>query len=213
MASHRHARTTPRPIRLRPLRLAGLLAVAVAIAVALDKQPSASSSPSTAKSPPLVEVRPDRPRDALGTADGAIPAGTTIFDDDIPGVADLDPALRAALRSAAAAAGDGVAFTVDSGWRSRAYQQHLLDEAIARYGSAQEAARWVAPPDRSAHVSGDAIDLGSAAAAWLSQHGAAYELCQVYANEPWHYELRPGAAASGCPAMYADAAHDPRLQR
>ena len=31
------------------------------------------------------------------------------------------------------------------------------------------------------------------ATAWLSEHGAAYGLCQVYRNEPWHYELRPDA--------------------
>jgi hypothetical protein len=31
-------------------------------------------------------------------------------------------------------------------------------------------------------------------------------------NEPWHYELRPDAADHGCPSMYADASHDPRLK-
>ena len=63
-----------------------------------------------------------------------------------------------------------------------------------------------ASPDTSAHVSGHAVDLGHAdATSWLSQHGAAYGLCQTYANEPWHYELRPAAIDRGCPAMYADA--------
>ena len=58
-----------------------------------------------------------------------------------------------------------------------------------------EAARWVATPATSAHVSGDAVDIGHAdAAAWLSKHGAEYGLCQIYRNEPWHYELRPDAA-------------------
>jgi LAS superfamily LD-carboxypeptidase LdcB len=102
---------------------------------------------------------------------------------------------------------------IDSGWRSKAYQAHLLDEAVARYGSRAEAARWVATPDTSAHVSGEAIDLGSAAAAWLSQNGARYGLCRVYGNEPWHYELRPDAPDHGCPAVYADPTHDPRMQR
>jgi zinc D-Ala-D-Ala carboxypeptidase len=50
----------------------------------------------------------------------------------------------------------------------------------------------VATPDKSAHVSGDAVDIGpSGAAAWLSERGAEYGLCQTYGNEPWHYELRP----------------------
>jgi D-alanyl-D-alanine carboxypeptidase len=82
-----------------------------------------------------------------------------------------------------------------------------------KYGSEAEAARWVATPKTSAHVSGDAVDIGpSDAAAWLSAHGAEYGLCQIYDNEPWHYELRPAAVDHGCPAMYADAAHDPRMQ-
>ena len=63
-------------------------------------------------------------------------------------------------------------------------------------------------------MSGDAVDIGrSDATAWLSSHGAAYGLCQIYGNEPWHYELRPDAVAHGCPPMYADPAHDPRMQR
>jgi hypothetical protein len=60
----------------------------------------------------------------------------------------------------------------------------------------------------------DAVDIGpSGAAAWLSEHGAAFGLCQVYGNEPWHYELRPEAIDHGCPAVYADPTHDPRMQR
>jgi D-alanyl-D-alanine carboxypeptidase len=72
----------------------------------------------------------------------------------------------------------------------------------------------VATPSTSAHVSGDAVDIGrSDAAAWLSEHGAEYGLCQIYGNEPWHYELRSEASEHGCPAVYADPTHDPRMQR
>jgi hypothetical protein len=71
----------------------------------------------------------------------------------------------------------------------------------------------VATPTTSAHVSGDAVDIGPfAATAWLSRHGAKYGLCQIYRNEPWHYELRPAAINAGCPPMYADPTHDPRMQ-
>jgi D-alanyl-D-alanine carboxypeptidase len=137
-----------------------------------------------------------------------------VFADAVPGVAHLDPALLGALRQAATqAAGDGVQFDVDSGWRSPEYQERLLQEAIAKYGSEAEATRWVATPETSAHVSGDAIDLGRDGAAWLSEHGAAYGLCRVYGNEPWHYELRPEAAARGCPPTYSDPTHDPRMRR
>jgi hypothetical protein len=63
-------------------------------------------------------------------------------------------------------------------------------------------------------VSGDAVDIGPAvAAAWLSARGASFGLCQVYGNEPWHYELRPEAVDHGCPPVYADPTDDPRMQR
>src|SRR4029453_15862027 len=154
-------------------------------------------------------------RGALGEADGAVPDGATVFADGIPGIANLDPDLLGALRRAATdAAGDGVEFVVDSGWRSPEYQKELLREAVSEYGSEEEAAGGGAPPETSAHVSGDAVDIGpSAATAWLSQHGARYGLCQIYGNEPWHHELRPEATEHGCPAMYADPTHDPRMQQ
>jgi zinc D-Ala-D-Ala carboxypeptidase len=218
------ARTTTRRIRIRRTRVAGLLVVIAAIVAAVGYQ--SASSPSTAASPtdaPPGErgLRGELPglrgehRGALGEADGAVPDDTTVFDDSIPGVAKLDPALLGAVRRAATdAAGDGVEFVVDSGWRSPEYQAQLLREAVAEYGSEAEAARWVAAPDKSAHVSGEAVDIGpSDAAEWLSEHGATYGLCQIYGNEPWHYELRPEAVDHGCPAVYADPTHDPRMQR
>jgi zinc D-Ala-D-Ala carboxypeptidase len=198
--------------------VAGLLLVVAAIAAALGYQVLASSSStaswsSRAASP--IHVLRGEHRGALGEADGAVPDGTTVFDDKIPGVANLDPALLGALRQAATdAADDGVVFYVDSGWRSPEYQERLLHKAVSDYGSEKEAARWVATPNTSAHVSGDAVDIGPFdAAAWLSEHGAKYGLCQIYGNEPWHYELRPEAIDHGCPPVYADPTHDPRTQQ
>jgi D-alanyl-D-alanine carboxypeptidase len=212
------ARPTTGRIRIRRIRVAGLLVVVAAIAVVLgDQLPGSSSSTASTPSTPAHTSTPHRSeqRRALGEADGAVPDGTTVFDDEVPGVANLDPALLGALRQAATeAADDGVEFVVDSGWRSPAYQEQLLREAISKYGSEAEAARWVATPNTSAHVSGDAADIGpSGAARWLSEHGSSYGLCQIYGNEPWHYELRPDAVDQGCPSMYADAAHDPRMQQ
>jgi D-alanyl-D-alanine carboxypeptidase len=151
---------------------------------------------------------------AVTEDDGVLPNGVTVFDDQYPGVAHLDPDLLQALREAATdAADDGVELYVNSGWRSPEYQKQLLREAVSKYGSEEEAARWVATPDTSAHVSGDAVDIGSFdATAWLSEHGAKYGLCQIYRNEPWHYELRPQAIDRGCPPMYADPTHDPRMR-
>jgi len=138
----------------------------------------------------------------------------TVFDDEFPAVANLDRDLLGALRQAATdAAAAGVKFVVNSGWRSAAYQEGLIREAVAEYGSVEEAAKWVAPADKSLHVSGDAVDIRpSGAAAWLSEHGAKYGLCQIYRSESWHYELRPEAIANGCPPLYADPTQDPRMQ-
>ncbi|GAA1161671.1 M15 family metallopeptidase [Kribbella jejuensis] len=158
---------------------------------------------------------PTAHRGGLGVADGAVPDGVTVFDDKVPGVVNLNPELLGALRRAAtAAAQDGVVFYVNSGWRSPAYQAQLLSQAVQKYGSSEEAARWVATPQNSPHVQGQAIDIGrSDATAWLAEHGAVYGLCQIYDNEPWHYELRPEAVQQGCPPRYADPTHDPRMQR
>ena len=96
----------------------------------------------------------------------------------------------------------------------RSTRHNFSDQAVSKYGSQAEAERWVATPKTSAHVSGDAVDIGHAdATAWLSEHGAEYGLCQIYSNEPWHYELRPEASEHGCPPMYADPTQDPRMQR
>jgi hypothetical protein len=191
--------------RFPRILVAGPLVVIAAIAAALGYQTNAS---------PIDALRGEH-RGALGEADGAIPDGASVFDDEVPGVANLDPALLGALRQAATdATDDGVEFSVNSGWRSPAYQDQLRREAVLQYGSEAEAARWVATAETSAHVSGDAVDIGpSAAMAWLSEHGARYGLCQIYRNEPWHYELRHEAVDRGCPRMYADPSQDPRMQR
>lgn len=117
----------------------------------------------------------------------------------------LDPDLLEAVMAAAAdARADGVDLRITSGWRSRAHQERLFEEALETYGSPEEAARWVASPDSSAHVTGDAVDVGPTdGALWMGQHGAAYGLCQTFANEIWHFELltTPGGE---CPEMLPD---------
>jgi D-alanyl-D-alanine carboxypeptidase len=229
-----HSQPAPRTGRRARSTVLAVLVVVAALVGVLGYRSLAGSS-SSAPSPIVAEPSTHRPHDsprgdrpgdlpgqpqgdrhgALGVADGEVPDGVTVFDDAYPAVANLDPALLGALRQAATdAAGDGVKFYVNSGWRSPKYQEQLLDEAISKYGSKEEAARWVGTPTTSAHVSGDAVDIGpSDTTAWLSEHSAEYGLCQIYRNEPWHYELRPEAIDHGCPPMYADPTHDPRMQQ
>lgn len=208
MSSSTQVRSTAGPARTF---LAVVLALAAGIGAVLGCQ--ALASPSSPGGALLGALPGDGP--GAGVADGVVPDGTTVFDDDVPAVAKLDPDLLAALRSAAAAAADdGVAFTVNSGWRSPAYQDQLLREAVDEYGSEEEAARWVATADTSAHVSGDGVDIGPMRAMdWLAQHGAGYGLCRIYGNEPWHHELRPEAIDGGCPRMFTDPTEDPRMHR
>lgn len=199
--SHRQRRVTA------TIGVALLAAILVAAIVLIAQQ--ASSPASATVGGPFSDGR-------VGEDDGRIDEADRVsMFSDTPAVANLDPDLLAAVRAAATAAEqDGVRLHVNSGWRSAAYQEELLADAVERYGSAEEAARWVATPENSEHVSGDAVDLGPVAGQdWLSRHGAEYGLCQIYGNEPWHFELRPSAPANGCPYMYDDPTADPRVQR
>ncbi|WGW12497.1 M15 family metallopeptidase [Saxibacter everestensis] len=210
--------TTRRPSSRKAFRSTalGLVLLAAAVIGTFLYQSASSSAPSS--SDVLRGDHGGTTAEADGAVtedDGTLPGGVTVFSDEYAGVANLDADLLQAMREAAAAAADdGIDFYVNSGWRSAEYQNQLLSEAISRYGSEEEAARWVATAGTSLHVSGDAVDIGrSDATAWLSEHGAEYGLCRIYRNEPWHFELRPEAIDHRCPRMYADPTHDPRMQQ
>src|SRR5262245_65668717 len=169
-----------------------VLAAAVVVGVAASGILSyLSLVGSSSAASPMHLFRSDH-HGVLGEADGVVPDGVTVFDDDYPAVAKLDPDLLGALRRAATnAAGDGVEFYVSSGWRSPAYQEQLLQEAVSKYGTEAEAARWVATPTTSLHVSGDAVDIGSSEATeWLSELGAEYGLWPNCANVTWSVDMR-----------------------
>jgi zinc D-Ala-D-Ala carboxypeptidase len=199
--------------RTRRSVLVSLAILGVAIVAFVVQRPPAASAPSSSSDGGGQSIGAPT---ALDEADGVIPDGVavSVFDEEIPAVGELDADLLDALRRAATnAEAVGVEFRVNSGWRSPEYQHQLLQDAVVEYGSQEEAARWVASPETSAHVSGDAVDIGPFdAAVWLSEHGAAYGLCQIYGNEPWHFEMHPDAVDDGCPPMYADPTQDPRMQ-
>jgi D-alanyl-D-alanine carboxypeptidase len=208
-------------------RLTGWALIVMAVVIAIitgrsllpDQAPAQGQEASftvTGQPTAGAETLTAAPEPALaGTQDGFIPDGVrvSVFDTHVPAVGNLDPDLLEAIRQAAMdAAQDSIEILVTSGWRSPRYQEQLLHEAIVTYGSLEEASRWVATPETSAHVTGNAIDVGpNDAIEWLAERGAAYGLCQVYENEPWHLELRPDAVFNGCPPMFPDPTFDPRM--
>ncbi|WP_223624259.1 M15 family metallopeptidase [Microbacterium sp. EST19A] len=208
--------------RRRRLIVAAIALVAVVLLAFAVQQSLAAASAAVSNETPTTDTAAPPPQDIPGSviapsdADGVIRDGDqpTVFDIDRVAIGNLDPALLDALQRAANdAAADGLEFRVNSGWRSAALQERMLQDAISQYGSEAEAARWVATPQTSAHVSGKAVDLGPLPTLdWLAQHGSDYGLCQTYANESWHYELRPDAVTDGCPEQYADPTEDPRMQ-
>ena len=186
----------------------GIVTLGLAVAIVTGTIPFADSTVSTGStettgSPGFTGSTEPTAADGRVTDGG----GVSPFDDSHPTISRLDPALLTALREAATAVEqNGSPLHVNSGWRSAEYQRWLQDEALEKYGSAEEASRWVSSPENSAHVTGDAVDIGPyATAEWLSRRGAQFGLCQIYANEIWHFELRPDAPVEGCPEMYADA--------
>jgi zinc D-Ala-D-Ala carboxypeptidase len=186
--------------RIRPFAIVIVLAVGAMVAgIVWAASPGSSSSAGAGvpRAAGLSEV----------AMDGVIESSALLTDTALPAIANLDPALYDALVQASiVAASDRILLEVTSGWRSRAYQERLFSDAVVAYGSAEAARQWVATPDTSTHVTGHAVDIGPVDAQfWLIEHGAQWGLCQIYANERWHFELAttPGGT---CPEMKADAA-------
>jgi hypothetical protein len=95
-------------------------------------------------------------------------------------------------RLAAAAAQDGHALIVASGWRSSAEQARLF--------AAHPDPRWVAPPGRSLHRLGTELDLGPESAyGWLAANAGRFHFLKRYSYEPWHfgYTLNAGTTSVG----------------
>ena len=121
----------------------------------------------------------------------------------------LDKQLMNRFKAAQAAAKkDGQALYIASGFRTLSRQQTLFAQAVRRYGSVQEASKWVAPPLVSHHPWGVAIDVNypdePVGAGWLEVNGSKFGLCRIFENEWWHFEpvIAPGWK---CPALVPDA--------
>lgn len=138
-----------------------------------------------------------------------VPVGT-----DLKG---LDPVFAAKIQALVKASGGRV--TIKSGFRSVERQSALWNAAVAKYGSAKAARKWVAPPGKSNHNHGKAVDLGGdlALAHKLAKQ---FGLHAPMSHEPWHFEpvghrgdkeahtiapTQPSTAAPAAPPVAADA--------
>ncbi len=107
-----------------------------------------------------------------------------------------------------AAAVDQIELELVSGFRSVSYQRGIWQRKLARGQSIEEIAQVSAPPGRSEHHSGRAVDLASGeglvleqtfartkAYRWLKRHASRYGFVETYPRknpygivaEPWHW--------------------------
>jgi LAS superfamily LD-carboxypeptidase LdcB len=130
-------------------------------------------------------------------------------DRDVRLRADAAAAWRTLTAEASAA---GLSIIPISGFRTIAYQDSLFQRAIAKHGSEEAAARWVARPGCSEHHTGLAIDIGdeehpacdveppfeeTRVFQWLQENAArfGFELSFPRNNsrgvhyEPWHWRF------------------------
>jgi D-alanyl-D-alanine carboxypeptidase len=120
-------------------------------------------------------------------------------------------AREALVTMSRAAAQQGIQLLIDSGYRSRTYQEGIIRRRLLAGRSIEEILQYVAPPGYSEHQTGRAIDLvpsdgsfaESPAYAWLTRHAAEYGFRESYPHraeeavawEPWHWFFVPGADA------------------
>lgn len=96
---------------------------------------------------------------------------------------------------------------INSAFRSPERQAQLFEQALAKYGSPEAARKWVAPPGRSQHNHGSAVDLAfgnDVARRWVHDNAAQYGLTFPMGHEPWHIE--PAGARQRGPTVEKAAA-------
>jgi hypothetical protein len=100
----------------------------------------------------------------------------------------LNPRLARAVEVLIESSGGRV--HVRSGYRSPRRQAELWGAALNRYGDPEIADNWVAPPGRSMHTRGLAVDIGGDVelAVRLIEE-LDLPLYRPLAHEPWHFEL------------------------
>lgn len=119
----------------------------------------------------------------------------------------LNPDFRDRVAQLIAAANREVGgrMNVYSGYRSIEHQRQLFEAEVAKRGSVEAARAWVAPPGRSMHNYGLAVDLGwnrcggikysdQPISGWMTANLARFGLVRPLSNEGWHVEPIGGRA-------------------
>jgi hypothetical protein len=124
-------------------------------------------------------------------------------------ISGMDTDFRGSLEGMIASAPESIrsGLSVFSGFRSVEKQQELWDAALVKYGSAEAARKWVAPPGNSQHGHGNAADLSwngqrldkapQEVKDWVHANAGNFGLAFPLDNEAWHIEA---AGARGGPA-------------
>lgn len=118
----------------------------------------------------------------------------TVVEADGKPVEEKTASMYARMQKAAAA--DGVALRVVSGFRTNAEQKYLYNCYVT--GSCN-GGNLAARPGYSNHQSGHALDLNASASgvySWLSKHADEYGFKRTVPSENWHWEYW-GAEVSG----------------
>ena len=118
----------------------------------------------------------------IGMASGGEYSGPLIYRDG----KGMRPDVAAAYdQMVVAAAADGVALLVVSGFRSDAEQAALF--------AAHPDPTWVAPPGKSLHRCGTEVDIGPESAyGWLAANASRFGFLKRYSWEPWHFGFTNG---------------------
>ena len=126
----------------------------------------------------------------------------------------LNPQMQDRLSSMLRAADEELgpnSLRITSAYRSPELQATLYQGALEKYGSEAEARRWVAPPGRSQHNFGTAVDFANAQggllrdadspeAQWLKANAERFGLAVPLSNEPWQVELAGARSGEITPA-------------
>lgn len=174
---------------------------------------SPKQSRSSAK--PAAPATPAKPGKGRGRVPHRNPPKETVELDGInrPGSAKkvkLEVHAAAAYQAMVAhARKDGFEaplFLIVSGLRDQKRQKELYEKALVKYGSAAEARKWVAPPGKSAHETGCAVDMwlgfacgkennekikATPAYEWLKKNANDHGF-NPYPLEGWHWEYWTG---------------------